>query len=318
MKQFSLADNWQDSLESLLINDLMIHYNLTKRARDKSLLRLLKEEEQARLDEDNPPPPKDGETSGFPPTPAEFKQLKMLTETGYTLTDISRTVSAVMGRIAKESRDKVLHHEKINANAAKLRQAEEAHQLRMYGKMGGNVIAEAFSLMQGEDGSAIKSAQYLEERGIALPDSLRRLLDIEIESERNKVDETTGMSNEELDAYVAAEEAKRAGHHEWLASRRAENARLVDEFGYGDIDEDGARRSGEIQAPFEAGEEIDLDATADLYADGTNMVINTESDAEELTPEEEDDALWKGEGQFNEEEEEPDEEIADFNPGGRT
>jgi DNA-binding transcriptional MerR regulator len=236
----------------MMVN-LLAHENLIRRALDKSLRRLTREmlENQA-----NPPVLESDSADGITilPTPAEFKMLKMLNDTGYSLANISSTVSQLRARIEKEARDKELHAQKTEQHIQKTRQAEEAHQLRMYGKMKGEVLADAFALLQGDNGSAQKAAMFLEMRGITVPDTIRRLLDIEMEQERNKVDESTGITAEELDAYVAAAEAKRAGHHEWLANKRQIVAAIVDEHGYGDLDEDGVRRSDEIQAPFQPGE----------------------------------------------------------------
>lgn len=306
----TLPEDFIDSAEARMMVNLLAHENLIRRALDKSLRRLTREmlENQA-----NPPVLESDSTDGITilPTPAEFKMLKMLNDTGYSLANISSTVSQLRARIEKEARDKELHAQKTEQHIQKTRQAEEAHQLRMYGKMKGEVLADAFALLQGDSGSAQKAAMFLEMRGITVPDTIRRLLDIEMEQERNKVDESTGITAEELDAYVAAAEAKRAGHHEWLANKRQIVAAIVDEHGYGDLDEDGVRRSDEIQAPFQPGEEIDYSATADMYNDAP-VPSGGSDEGSELTPEAEDAELWQGESHFSDDDDEPDEEIGNW------
>ncbi|HAV1601522.1 TPA: hypothetical protein JG832_002411 [Enterobacter hormaechei subsp. xiangfangensis] len=291
-----------NKVEQDMLTDLLAHHHMIKVARNKSLKRLTIEQLEY---EANPPVLKSDDPDGVTilPTPPEFKMLKMLNDTGYSLANIAGTISQLRARIDKEIRDKALHAQKTEQATQKLKQADEAHQLRMYGKMKGDVIGEALDIMNSPDGSAIAAAQYLEKRGIPIPETIRRMVDIEIEQEKNKVDESKGISDEELDAYVAAAEAKRAGHHQWLAEKRQIVADIVDGGGYGDLDEDGVRRSDEIQAPFEAGEEPDLSATADMYNDAPTDI---EDEGHQLTPEQEDAALWKGEDRFYDEDEEDD------------
>lgn len=308
MKQFSLPKGWQKTIEGEMVKELLGHYHLTKRARDKSLRRLLGDELEEAEAIDVPIQEGEGRTVNL--TPSEFKQLKMLTDTGYALNDTVRTISQILTNLEKEQRAASLHQLKLEDTQAKIRQAQEAHELRLYGKMQGAVIQEAMQMLQGEDGSAIRAAQHLEARGIALPATISRLMEIELAKEREKIDETGGMTPEELDAYVAAAEAKRAGRHQWLAEKRAAVAEVVDKFGYGDLDEDGTRRSDEIQAAFQPGEEIDLSATADLYGDAP-AAPNMPEDDDDTVPEKEDASLWQGENDFDEDDD-PDEEIKDW------
>lgn len=308
MKAFDLPDKWQDTIQTKLIEDLMAHYHLTVRARDKSMLRLLREEMEAAEEEAHPSPRDPDEPRVVQMTPPEFKMLKMLSDTGYTLTDILRTTSQILAHISKEERDNLAARIKKETHDAKLRQQEEAHQLKLYGKMKGSLIAQAFLIMEdGEENPARRAAQLLETNGVELPSTIKRLLELELAREKDKIDETGGMTPEEIDAYVAEAEGKRTGHHEWLAQKRQIVAAIVDEHGYGDIDADGVRRSDEIQAIFQPGEEIDLDATGDLYGDAepSPHVPVDELDVD-VVPEEEDAALWAGEGNFTEEEDEED------------
>lgn len=311
LRSLDLPEGWENSIHAISLNHLAAHLNLILRARDKSVERLVKEELEQNLQQELNLPPEPGDTVAQL-TPPEFKLLKMLTDTGYSMTDISRTMSQLAQAIKKDARDAEIHAQKVEAHKAKMEQQREAHQLRLYGKMKGKLIAEANAILaEGQEGAALRAAQLLETNGVELPDTLRKLLDLEMQRERDKIDETGGMTPEELDAYVAAAEAKRAGHHEWLAKQRQEIAAVVDEHGYGDFDDDGVRRSDEIQAKFMPGEEIDLDATGDLYGDGDGPGLAPAEPGTEEVPENESADLWEGEGEFPEEDE-PDETINDF------
>lgn len=302
MKKLELPEGWQNSLPANLVQDIIAHLNLVLRAREKASAWLVKEIMELEINPEPIPLPGD---SVIPPTPPHFKWLKMLTDTGYSITDLTRTITQTLMQIQKEARDAANHRMKLEQHQQKLQHERENHQLKMYGKMRGGVIREAFQMLEGNNGSAIKAAQFLEDKGIKLPFTLEKMLEVELAREKDKVDESGGISDEELDNYVAQEEAKRAGHHVWLAEKRKVIAEIVDMHGYGDIDADGVRRSDEIQAAFQPGEEVDESATADMYGDGE---LDT---ADELPPEEEDAALWTGEGQFSDDDE-PDETIDDF------
>ncbi|HBM2815655.1 TPA: hypothetical protein LU109_003565 [Enterobacter hormaechei subsp. xiangfangensis] len=288
------------------------HLELMKRARDKSMRRILARE----LDEEDAPPREDGDGPVIVPVPPEFQMSKLLTEANYAITDQMRTLSGMIVQANKEVRDQEAHAAKMEAHKQNMRHKEEAHVLKTYGKGKNKDMTEAFLILERKDGGAIAASKFLEERGLKIPALIGKMVELEIKALAEAVDDSSGMTNEELDAYVAQEEAKRAGHHQWLADRQKDLIELIDKGGYGDFDADGNRRSDEMQARFQDDEEEDPTATADLYGEEKGLAGDAAGDGEPVPIEQEDSSLWRGADNFHDEEEDDaDESIEDWQGG---
>lgn len=125
------------------------------------------------------------------------------------------------------------------------------------------VIATALRMREREELDDIGVAEYIERQGVSVPamlaaQALRAIAAIEPPVADNTVDE------EQLEKDAQAYHQQQKEHPEWLANRRAEVAKVVEDLGCGDIDANGDRKAGE----FDAGDEdLDLDpsATSDIY-----------------------------------------------------
>ncbi|HGV4074373.1 TPA: DNA pacase A subunit [Enterobacter kobei] len=145
------------------------------------------------------------------------------------------------------------------------------------------VIATALRMREREELDDIGVAEYIERQGVSVPamlaaQALRAIAAIEPPVADNTVDE------EQLEKDAQAYHQQQREHPEWLANRRAEVAKVVEELGCGDIDATGDRKAGE----FDAGDEdLDLDpsATSDIY-DVPNDAYDNEEEIAIDPPEE--------------------------------
>lgn len=125
------------------------------------------------------------------------------------------------------------------------------------------VIATALRMREREELDDIGVAEYIERQGVSVPamlaaQALRAIAAIEPPVADNTIDE------DELEKDALAYHQQQKEHPEWLANRRAEVAKVVEDLGCGDIDANGDRKAGE----FDAGDEdldLDLSATSDIY-----------------------------------------------------
>ncbi|MBD2804269.1 hypothetical protein ID855_06070 [Xenorhabdus sp. ZM] len=126
-----MDDGYLDVLEVDLMRRALAHFELVERVRNRSIEEL--EKQEADFDSDD--------EGALHPV---FKQLKMLNDCSYAMTDFMRTMTSIKQGLLKGRRE------------------EEKHAAKM-GEM--TIIADAYHFQQAQDWDAMQTAVYIESNG---------------------------------------------------------------------------------------------------------------------------------------------------------
>ncbi|CDL83651.1 hypothetical protein [Xenorhabdus szentirmaii] len=217
-----MAAGYLDGLEMDLMRRALAHVALVERVRDRSIAELEKQEAEFAL---NP------EAGALHPA---FKQLKMLNDCAYAMTDVMRTLTALKQGLLKTHRD------------------EEKHAVKM-GET--TLIANAYQYQQEQAWGALQTADYIESQGGKVPPALLERVRHALKQGSEEDVENTVIDPEELDRQVCA----------YRATKRQQVHELVDQGGYGDRDHWGETREGELLASLDDVPDYDYAATEDIY-----------------------------------------------------
>lgn len=194
--------------------DSLAHMNLLKRTTARAV-------ELFELEADNMASGKkrdegDDGGGGGGPHPI-LKMTKLMIEVGYLVNDHASRVAAIAGSTDKNRRDNEKHALTHNA---------------------GEVISRAYQLRETEDWDLLQTAEHIGRHGIKLPESLSRRLKNELKNAEPPVDESSQVSEAELEleaqeyrrqqaASAAFVEARLAGvHGEGAGALPAQHQRL--------------------------------------------------------------------------------------------
>lgn len=218
-----------DTIELDLMRRTLAHFELVERVRDRSVAKLKEQEKDF----------KESDGSLHP----VFKQLKMLNDCSYAMTDVMRTLTSMKQVFLRNCRD------------------TEKHEL----KMGENsVIAEAYQLQEKLAWDSMQTAVYIESHGGKVPPALMELLRYEMKQDKD-VEDAVAVDAEELDRQAKEYRAKQALKEAYIAEKRQLVDDIVDRGGYGDSDGTGNGREGELLDDIEEAPDFDYEATSDLY-----------------------------------------------------
>lgn len=127
------------------------------------------------------------------------------------------------------------------------------------------IIGDAIRMREREQLDDIGVAEYIERQGVSVPMTLAALARKAIEAIEPPVSDDV-VDDEQIERDAQEFARLQREHPEWLAKRRAEVAKVVEDLGCGDIDATGERKAGEFEGD---NEDLDLDpsATSDIYGD---------------------------------------------------
>lgn len=224
-----MDSDYLENVEIDLIRLTLAHVVLVERARDQSIAKLVEQEGTYKEDE-----------GGLHPV---HKQLKILTDSSYALTDAVRTVSSIKSIYLRNQRETEKHQLKIRETS---------------------VISEAYELQEKLEWDAMQTAVYIESHGGKVPPALMEKLryDMKLEPE---VEDTEVVDAEELDREAREYRAKQAATADYLYEKKILIEELVDRGGYGDQNGVGDGREGEMLDDIEEPPDFDYEATRDLY-----------------------------------------------------
>lgn len=187
-----------------------------------------------------------------------LKMTKLLIEVGYRMDDHATRISSI-----RSSREKLrIDRQKLDAKASEM-----------------EVIANAYALRDENEWDTAQTAEFIERHGVKLPDSIALRLAKEIREAEPEVEDTGAVDDDQLEEEARLYRTAQAEKEEFIQSRRESVARIVDTYGYGDTNNDGIRREGELEAD-EEGLDIDYDATRELYGEGDEIAITPPEDDE--------------------------------------
>ncbi|MBD2819766.1 hypothetical protein ID852_03470 [Xenorhabdus sp. 42] len=236
LKADTLMDaGYLDVLEVDLMRRALAHFELVERVRDRSIEELEKQEVEFAMS---------AEEGTLHPA---FKQLKMLNDCSYAMTDFMRTLTAMKQELLKTRRD------------------EEKHAVKM-GET--TVIATAYQHQQAHEWDAMQTAVYIESHGGKVPPVLLETLRHEMKQGQNEDVDNGGIDQDELDREARAYRDKQAGRDAYIAIKRQQVSDIVDRGGYGDKNHYGEGREGELLEVLDDEPDFDYGATEDVYADG--------------------------------------------------
>ncbi|PHM51870.1 hypothetical protein [Xenorhabdus hominickii] len=222
-----------DVLEVDLMRRALAHFELVERIRDRSIEELQKQES----DFDT------GDDGALHPV---FKQLKMLNDCSYAMTDFMRTMTSMKQGLLRNRRE------------------EEKHAVKMGETV---VIANAYHLQQEQDWDAMQTAVYIESNGGKVPPALLDKLRHDLKQDQGDEVDNGGIDQDELDRQARAYRETQAGRDAYIAGKRQLVDEIVDKGGYGDIDNLGEGREGELLETLEDEPDYDYEATHDIYDD---------------------------------------------------
>lgn len=233
--------------------DTLAHMDLLKRTTARAVDVFEKEiqaliEPPQRRDEDNEPAP-----GGPHPV---LKLTKLLIEVGYLMNDHASRVEAITTSRDKNRREAEKHALKVNE---------------------GEVIAQAFVLREENEWDIFETAEFIEKHGVKLPASIAMRLEKEIRDSEPPVSDMDEVDDDQLEEEARRYRARQANREALIQEKREAVARIVDERGYGDISQEGARREGEFESNHES-LDIDYEATADLYGEEDEIPIEQPED----------------------------------------
>ena len=220
-----------ESLEIDLMRRTLAHIELVERVRDRSVAKLIEQEADFNEKED-----------GLHPV---FKQLKMLNDCSYAMTDAMRTLASIKQVFLRNQRD------------------TEKHQLKM-GET--SVISEAYELQEQLEWDAMQTAIYIESHGGKVPPALMEQLRYDMKQEP-PVEDAVVIDADELDRQAREYRKKQASTAVYLEEKRRLVDGIVDRGGYGDQNGIGEGREGEMLDDTEEAPDYDYEATKDLYTD---------------------------------------------------
>ncbi|MDT0178160.1 hypothetical protein Q9R34_19230 [Enterobacter sp. BRE11] len=220
--------------------DSLAHMQLLKRTTERAVALF----EQEALNMANGKKKDDDDGGGGGPHPI-LKMTKLMIEVGYLVNDHATRVASIASGTDKNRRENEKHA--LTHNAA-------------------DVISQAYALRDEHDWDLLQTAEYIEQRGIKLPESLAKRLDNELKNAEPSVDDSTQISEEELDREARQYRENKAGQEADVAERRRAVAELVDSGNYGDHTVTGERRDGESDVDY-SNADIDFSATSDLYGE---------------------------------------------------
>ncbi|OKP01591.1 hypothetical protein Xedl_02865 [Xenorhabdus eapokensis] len=223
-----------DVLEVDLMRRALAHFALVERVRDRSIEELEKQE----ADFDS------GDEGALHPV---FKQLKMLNDCSYAMTDFMRTMTAIKQGLLKDRRE------------------EEKHAVKM-GET--TVIANAYHLQQEQGWDAMQTAIYIESNGGKVPPALLDKVRHDLKQSQGEEVDNEIIDQDELDRQARAYRAQQAGRDAYIVVKRQQVDEIVDKGGYGDVDHLGEGREGELLDALDDEPDYDYEATEDIYHDG--------------------------------------------------
>ncbi|WP_340615855.1 hypothetical protein [Xenorhabdus entomophaga] len=221
-----------DVLEVDLMRRALAHFELVERIRDRSIEELEKQEAQFNPDDGTLHP--------------AFKQLKMLNDCSYAMTDFMRTMTSMKQGWLKNRRDEEKHAAKMGETT---------------------VIANAYQCQQENEWDALQTAAYIESQGGKVPAALLEKLRHEMKQDQGEDVDNAVIDPDELDRQARAYREKQAGRDTYLATKRRLVDGIVDKGGYGDRDSQGEGREGESLDALEDEPDYDYAATSDMYDD---------------------------------------------------
>ncbi|PHM39133.1 hypothetical protein Xmau_03038 [Xenorhabdus mauleonii] len=226
-----------DVLEVDLMRRALAHFELVERVRDRSIEELEKQEAEFAMS---------AEEGALHPA---FKQLKMLNDCSYAMTDFMRTMAAMKQGLLKTRRDEEKHAAKMGETTA---------------------IATAYQHQQAHEWGAMQTAIYIESQGGKVPPVLLETLRHEMKQGQNEDVDNGVIDQDELDREARAYRDKQAGRDAYIATKRRQVSDIVDRGGYGDKNHYGEGREGELLEALDDEPDYDYEATEDVYVDEDN------------------------------------------------
>ncbi|WP_426575367.1 hypothetical protein ACP179_01165 (plasmid) [Xenorhabdus stockiae] len=228
-----LNTGYLDVLEVDLMRRALAHFELVERVRDRSIEELEKQE----ADFDT------GDEGALHPV---FKQLKMLNDCSYAMTDFMRTMTSIKQGLLKDRREEEKHTAKMGETT---------------------VIANAYHLQQEQDWDAMQTAIYIESNGGKVPPVLLDKVRHDLKQSQGEEVDNEVIDQDELDRQARAYRAQQAGRDAYIADKRQQVDTIVDKGGYGDVDSLGEGREGEWLDALDEEPDYDYEATEDIYED---------------------------------------------------
>jgi len=223
-----MDSDYFETFEVDLMRRTLAHLELVERVRDRSVAKLEEQEETYKEAED-----------GLHPV---FKQLKLLTDCSYAMTDAMRTLTSIKQVFLRNQRD------------------TEKHLLKM-GET--SVISEAYELQEKLEWDAMQTAVYIESHGGKVPPALMEKLRFEMKQDPEVED--AEIDEEELERQAREYREKQAATASYLEEKRQLVEQLVDRGGYGDQNGLGEGREGEMLDDNDEPPDFDYEATNDIY-----------------------------------------------------
>ncbi|MDE9494600.1 hypothetical protein KKJ09_13650 [Xenorhabdus bovienii] len=225
-----MGAGYLDVLEVDLMWRALAHFELVERIRDRSIAELEKQEAEFNPEEDALHP--------------AFKQLKMLNDCSYAMTDFMRTMTSMKQGLLRNTRDEEKHAAKMSETA---------------------VIAKAYKLQQENEWDAMQTAVYIESNGGKVPPALLEKLRHDMKQDQEANVDNDVIDPDELDRQARKYRENQAGRDAYIAVKRQLVDEIVDKGGYGDIDNRGDGREGESLDSLEEEPDYDYEATNDIY-----------------------------------------------------
>ncbi|CDM92178.1 hypothetical protein [Xenorhabdus bovienii] len=225
-----MGAGYLDVLEVDLMWRALAHFELVERIRDRSIEELEKQEAEFNPEEDALHP--------------AFKQLKMLNDCSYAMTDFMRTMTSMKQGLLRNTRDEEKHAAKMSETA---------------------VIAKAYKLQQENEWDAMQTAVYIESNGGKVPPALLEKLRHDMKQDQGDNVDNNIIDQDELDRQAREYQEKQAERDAYIAVKRQLVDEIVDQGGYGDIDNQGGGREGESLDSLEEEPDYDYEATDDIY-----------------------------------------------------
>lgn len=225
-----MGAGYLDVLEVDLMWRALAHFELVERIRDRSIEELEKQEAEFNPEEDALHP--------------AFKQLKILNDCSYAMTDFMRTMTSMKQGLLRNTRDEEKHAAKMSETA---------------------VIAKAYKLQQENEWDAMQTAVYIESNGGKVPPALLEKLRHDMKQDQGDNVDNNIIDQDELDRQAREYQKKQAERDAYIAVKRQLVDEIVDKGGYGDIDNQGGGREGESLDSLEEEPDYDYEATDDIY-----------------------------------------------------
>ncbi|MDE1480257.1 hypothetical protein KKI90_11315 [Xenorhabdus bovienii] len=225
-----MGAGYLDVLEVDLMWRALAHFELVERIRDRSIEELEKQEAKFNPEEDALHP--------------AFKQLKMLNDCSYAMTDFMRTMTSMKQGLLKSVREEEKHAAKMGETT---------------------VIAEAYKCQLENEWDAMQTAVYIESNGGKVPPALLEKLRHDMKQDQGDNVDNNIIDQDELDRQAREYQEKQAERDAYIAVKRQLVDEIVDKGGYGDIDNQGDGREGESLDSLEEEPDYDYEATNDIY-----------------------------------------------------